>query len=142
VNWDRIGARERQSARKEAAIATVLVTAAIAILGTWPPADGWPYPPCPWHFLTRTYCPGCGSLRGLAAALHNDLPALPRNNLLTAAVLPFLGYAYISVVSRALFGRWFTAIVLPRRVILGLAIVVVGFGIVRNFVPALAPVPL
>ena len=51
---------------------------AIVIVGMllWffdPNLAGNPLPPCPSHWLTGLYCPGCGATRALHALLHGDL---------------------------------------------------------------------
>ena len=38
-----------------------------------PNQAGNPLPPCPSHWLTGLYCPGCGATRALHALLHGDL---------------------------------------------------------------------
>jgi len=37
-----------------------------------PNQAGNPLPPCPFHWLTGLYCPGCGATRALHALLHGD----------------------------------------------------------------------
>lgn len=38
-----------------------------------PNLTGNPLPPCPFHWLTGLYCPGCGATRALHALVHGDL---------------------------------------------------------------------
>jgi hypothetical protein len=54
------------------------------------PAETSLFPPCPFHYLTGLYCPGCGSLRATHALLHGRfLEALDFNPLMVL-LLPFL----------------------------------------------------
>lgn len=49
------------------------------------------YPPCPVHYLTGLFCPGCGSLRALHALLHGRLMEAFSMNALMVISLPLLG---------------------------------------------------
>ena len=48
------------------------------------------FPPCPFHFATGLYCPGCGATRAVYHLLHGDLILVFRNNLLFLPALGFL----------------------------------------------------
>jgi hypothetical protein len=48
------------------------------------------YPPCPLHYLTGLYCPGCGSLRALHQLLHGHLACALALNPLLVLALPLL----------------------------------------------------
>ena len=47
------------------------------------------FPPCPFHFVTGLYCPGCGATRAAYHLLHGDLAGVFRCNLF---FLPSLGF--------------------------------------------------
>lgn len=49
------------------------------------------YPPCPVHYLTGLFCPGCGSLRALHALLHGRMMEAFSMNALMVISLPLLG---------------------------------------------------
>ena len=55
-----------------------------------PNAAGSLLPPCPFHWLTGIYCPGCGSTRCLYSLVHFDLPGAMAMNPLLVLSLPFV----------------------------------------------------
>jgi hypothetical protein len=50
-------------------------------------------PPCIFNKLTGLYCPGCGSMRALHAALHGNLAQALDFNALAVFLIPFLVYS-------------------------------------------------
>ena len=111
------------------------VGAAIFILCRFDPAADAIFPPCPVHYLTGWYCPGCGSLRALHQLLHGNFRAAWAMNPLTIVLLPFLSYG---VASRALVeirGRGLPQVFVRAVWIRALCAVIILFGILRN-VPA------
>lgn len=99
------------------------------------------YPHCPWHSLTGTHCPGCGTLRGITAILQGDLSGLARNNLLAMLLSPILFYAGFNLISESIFGYRLPRISIPKWQYL-LVTIIITYWIVRNFWPVLAPDPL
>ncbi len=61
--------------------------------------------PCPFHWLTGLYCPGCGTLRGLHQLFRGSLAGAWRCNPLMVLCLPLLAYAVVSVTAIAILGR-------------------------------------
>lgn len=53
-----------------------------------PNQAGNPLPPCPSHWLTGLYCPGCGATRALHALLHGDLEKAFSMNPVFVMALP------------------------------------------------------
>ncbi|TQN31453.1 uncharacterized protein DUF2752 [Haloactinospora alba] len=53
------------------------------------------YPVCPWLLLTGTFCPGCGTMRGVNALTNGDILGALRMNAFTMMMLPVLGYGYV-----------------------------------------------
>lgn len=52
-----------------------------------PSRPGSGLPPCPFHWLTGLYCPGCGATRAMHALAHFDVAgALAMNPLLVLAL--------------------------------------------------------
>ena len=49
---------------------------------------------CLFKTITGTDCYGCGTLRGISAALHLDFPAAYRLNHLNLITIPLLAYLY------------------------------------------------
>lgn len=98
-----------------------LVVAAGFVLFLFNPADTVLFPPCPFHWATGLYCPGCGASRAVHLLLHGRLIAAFNMNPLLVLSLPFLAalllrprWAYLTWVP------WFAAAML------------VAFGILRN----------
>ena len=94
---------------------------------------------CTFHTLTGLWCPGCGNTRSVNAMLHGHFLLAVRNNI----SIPFLAVVlcgfYIELVFD-IFGK--KVKILTRKAwiwwtILGLFFV---YFIVRNFIPAIAPV--
>ena len=110
----------------------VLATSGAVLLRLFDPAHSLVFPPCPLHYFTGLYCPGCGSLRAMHALLHGDLRQALAMNALTAILLPFVGYGLLSEIYRHLRGRPIVGTRLPANWIWALFAVIVLFGIARN----------
>lgn len=114
-----------------AAFAGAALVAAV-MLRVFDPATSGVFPPCPVHYLTGWYCPGCGSLRALHQLLHGNLQAAWAMNPLTILLLPFISYGLASHALAAVRGRGLPRLFMPASCIQALGIVIVLFGIVRN----------
>jgi len=94
-------------------------------------------PLCPLHALTGIWCPLCGGLRAADSLAHGRFVAALHENALFVTALPVLlaGWIYWLLETRA--GRARPAV--PRVVLIVVAVLAVGFTIVRNlpFVPGL-----
>lgn len=99
------------------------------------------YPHCPWHSITGTHCPGCGTLRGISAVLQGDLLGLLKNNPLAMLLSPLLLYAGFNLVSESLFGYRIPRVYLPKWQFF-LTGLIICYWIARNFWPLLAPDPV
>lgn len=97
------------------------------------------YPPCPWYFLTKTYCPGCGSLRGLNGMIHGNLLSMFKHNILAGFSLPFLLYSYISIAIKGMKGYQLPNLGFTKAEIYFLLILLIIYAILRNFFTILAP---
>jgi len=90
------------------------------------------YPPCLFHFLTRLYCPGCGSARAIYSLLHTQILTAIDYNIFLVMSLPILGYAVISEFKMLLTGKGLPQIHLntwsARAIVVGLLL----FWILRN----------
>ncbi len=106
--------------------------AAVILLRIFDPASSGIFPPCPVHYLTGWYCPGCGSLRALHALLHGNLMQAWAMNPLTVMLLPFLSYGLISEGLVRVRGRGLPQPSLSAVQIRALFLVIVIFGVVRN----------
>ena len=93
--------------------------------------------PCPLHFFTGLYCPGCGMFRACVSLLHLQFYQAFRYNALLFLVAPFLlisvGQALVPYLkgAPAKTHKW------EVPVSITLAVIAVLFGILRN-IPAFA----
>src|SRR5580700_1516854 len=83
----------RSGLRRHRLLAAMLAAfLGLVLLEIFDPATSGIFPPCPVHYLTGWYCPGCGSLRAIHQLLHGNLRAAWAMNPLTVVLLPFLMY--------------------------------------------------
>lgn len=69
--------------------------AAVTMVHFVDPHEPGHYPVCPWLFFTGTFCPGCGTMRGVNALTNGDIVGALRMNAFTMMMLPALGYGYV-----------------------------------------------
>lgn len=62
----------------------------LPLLYFFSPSEGGIFPPCPTHYLTGLYCPGCGTLRALHALVHLDFAEAFSQNALMVIFIPIL----------------------------------------------------
>ena len=106
--------------------------AGVTVLRIFDPATSGVFPPCPVHYLTGWYCPGCGSLRAVHQLLHGNLSAAWAMNPLTVVLLPFLTYGLIAWVVAETYGKQLPQPFLPATWIRALGVAIILFGIARN----------
>lgn len=103
------------------------------------------YPGCPSQMFLGVDCPGCGGMRGTYDLLHGDVAGMLDNNVLLVVALPVLVVAYVLWAYRTWTGRVRPAD--PRvqlrnnKIVVGILLGVIAFGVVRNFVPFLGAGP-
>ena len=137
----RVDSRSRGRRLLAPALAAVLSVGALGYLYLVNPNEPGHYPPCPTQVLLGVDCPGCGLLRAGHALMHGDIPRALDHNILVLMIGVVAVGAWVSWVLRAWHGR--TAVANERRArvlsVLSVAslVVIVGFGVVRNFVPYL-----
>jgi len=102
------------------------------VLRIFDPATSTIFPPCPFHYLTGLYCPGCGSLRAIHQLLHGHLEAAWAMNPLTVLLLPFVAYGLAAEALVQMRGRSLTGWILPGLWIQILCGIMVAFGVARN----------
>jgi Protein of unknown function (DUF2752) len=108
------------------------VAAGVITLEVFDPANSRIFPPCPVHYLTGWFCPGCGSLRAIHQLLQGDFRTAWAMNPLTVLLLPFIGYGLASHALFVLTGRSLPRVFLPAAWIRALCAAIVLFGILRN----------
>jgi len=105
---------------------------AMITLRLFDPATSGIFPPCPVHYLTGWYCPGCGSLRAIHQLLQGNLRAAWALNPLTVILLPFLSYDLLSTVLLEMRGHGLPQPFLRANWIRALCVAIILFGIARN----------
>jgi len=112
--------------------ALFIAAVGLVLLRAFDPARSWIFPPCPVHYLTGCYCPGCGSLRAIHALLHGDVHRAWAMNPLTIVLLPFVAYGLFSEILVGLRGRGLPQPRLSSSAIYALGCMIVLFGVIRN----------
>jgi len=99
------------------------------------------YPLCPTKFFLGIDCPGCGLMRGTHDLLHGNVAAALDHNVLIAVLAPLAVIAWLVWAWRSWTGRHpaVTRRQLRRRnqLMVVALVVLIAFGVVRNFVPYL-----
>ncbi|MBG42959.1 MAG: hypothetical protein CL530_03225 [Aequorivita sp.] len=68
------------------------------------PSENSFFIPCPFHYITGFFCPGCGSQRAIHLLLHGDLVGAFRFNPLMVLTLPILIYGLGITIANWFFG--------------------------------------
>ena len=118
--------------RAVAAFAAFGAVAAFSFIKFVNPADSNLFPQCPFYQLTGLSCPGCGATRGLHALFNGDVLAALNYNILLVLFLPLIIYGFLVLLSLAVRGRGLPFPQLAPSAIWSLAIVLFGFGVLRN----------
>jgi hypothetical protein len=137
----RVDTRSRM-VRMRVPVAVLLVAgAALGYLAAVDPNQPGHYPMCPTKFFLGIDCPGCGLMRGTHDLLHGNVTAALDHNVLISVLAPLAVISWLAWAWRSWTGRHpaVTRGQLRRRnQIMVLALVVLlAFGVVRNFVPYL-----
>lgn len=119
----------------------LLAIAGCAVLFAIDPNEPGRYPLCPTRALLGIDCPGCGLMRGTYDLLHGDVAGTIDHNLLIPFAIPIVFVLWLGWLRRAGTGirpaltrrrfKW------RNRMLLTGLVIMVGFGVVRNFVPYL-----
>ena len=110
----------------------VLLAAGLVLLQIYDPATSTLFPPCPLHYFTGWYCPGCGSLRAIHQLLQGNARAAWAMNPLSMMLFPFLAYGLAREAISYLRGLPSPQFAVPGACIRALCALIVLFGIVRN----------
>ena len=106
--------------------------AAVILLRVFDPASSRLFPPCPIHYFTGFYCPGCGSLRAVHQLLQGHLQAAWAMNPLSVLLFPFLAYGLACEAAFFLRRRRLPQFTVPGAWIRALCAVILLFGVARN----------
>ena len=106
--------------------------AAVILLRVFDPASSRLFPPCPVHYFTGFYCPGCGSLRAIHQLLHGKMQAAWAMNPLSVLLFPFLAYGLACEAMFFLRRQRLPQVTLPGAWIRVLCAAILLFGVVRN----------
>jgi hypothetical protein len=121
-----------------------LVVIASAYIWAVDPNNGGLYPVCPTQALLGIDCPACGGLRGSHALLRGDLAGAADNNILLFLLVPVLAFVW----ARWLVTSWKATpnmggatVGAPTestsKLLIITLILVLVFGVLRNFLPYL-----
>lgn len=117
-----------------AGLATALLVALVD------PNEGH-YPACPTQALLGVDCPGCGGLRSAHALVRGDVATAADHNIAALILIPIALAAYLWWIRRTWRGRSpdLTMAQFRRRtrILLAGVMVLIAFGVLRNFVPYL-----
>ena len=94
---------------------------------------------CRFFKLTGIYCPGCGNTRCIGAMLDGNLLLALRNNALLPFIVLLLACLYIELLAD-IFGKKLRLMPRNPRIWFIAAGLFAVYFIVRNFIPAIAPV--
>lgn len=96
------------------------------------PAESGGFLPCPFRSLTGWWCPGCGLTRATHHLLHGDVVQALRFNAFVVLILAALSATWLVWLVRSA-GRPLERLrVIPVRVQVLAASVLLGFALVRN----------
>lgn len=97
-------------------------------------------PECQLYKWTGLYCPGCGDTRAVIALMNGDVLLSLRQNALIIALL-LLGIAmYAELLLKVVFEKKFKSPVFNLKFLVIFLILFSVYAVVRNFVPAIAPI--
>lgn len=97
-------------------------------------------PECQFYKWTGLYCPGCGDTRAVIALMNGDVLLSLRQNALIIALL-LLGIAmYAELLLKVVFEKKFKSPVFNLKFLVIFLILFLSYAVVRNFVPAIAPI--
>src|SRR5690606_24897344 len=89
--------------------------------------------PCPFHYLTGFYCPGCGSQRAIHLLLHGNIIGAFRFNPLMVLTLPILIYGLGITIANWIFGTQYRAMLFYSKFfIFGYFGIAILYWVLRN----------
>ncbi len=95
--------------------------------------------PCPIHFITKLYCPGCGITRMIKSIIKLEFYQAFRYNQLVFLLFPFFLFLIIDYLIKIITKKEPINKKIPEYVWIILIIILLIFGIIRNIFPYFAP---
>jgi Protein of unknown function (DUF2752) len=108
------------------------VSAGLAIIYNFPPAENSFYPRCPFYACTHLLCPGCGGTRALYELLHGNLQGALHYNALLTVLAPFVLLWLLWAGYQVLRQGSFPSVPWPKTIAVCLGSVSILFAVVRN----------
>lgn len=127
-----VSARSRGAAVVRAAAPLAVAALAVVVLLRFPPGRYTFYPQCPIYRYLHLLCPGCGTMRAVAALLHGNIAKALRLNALTTLLMPLTAIYTTLCYRRFLRHEPVQLPRLPRPVVYTALGVAALFAIVRN----------
>lgn len=90
------------------------------------------YIPCPFHFITHLYCPGCGITRMLFSILKGEFYQAFRYNPLLFTFFPGMVVLFIDYIISTFKKKRSILTKIPNSVWYVLIVILIVFGILRN----------
>ena len=119
----------------------VVAVGACSYLAVVNPNETGHYPVCPSRALFGIDCPGCGGMRGMYCLMHGDVAGALNHNLLLLAIIPVVLALWTLWLVRAIRGVYPPVTAgqdrVRNRLLIGGLVVMLAFGVIRNFVPYL-----
>jgi hypothetical protein len=112
--------------------AALVVLLGLVVIYFFKPGISPIYPPCPFHYITGLYCPGCGSLRATHALLHGEILAALDLNPLMVVSIPFLTYGFISLALYRIRGRGLPRLIKHPFWVWAILALIIVYTVLRN----------
>ncbi len=90
--------------------------------------------PCVFRSMTGLLCPGCGVTHMALCLLHGDILGAFSANPMVLLLLPVLLILAVRITWRYLVSGQKRLALWENRVIIGMIVLLIGFGLVRNLV--------
>ena len=94
---------------------------------------------CPINYITNFYCPGCGVTRMISSILKLNFYQAFRYNQFVFILTPFIIILFIDNLYSEYKNKTSLYKKIPNKVYYLLIILLIIYGILRNFIPYLAP---
>jgi len=138
----RIGVIEQATAKKNFIIIIFSCVSFLTLLYVYPIGEYNYFPTCPWYKLTGTFCPGCGSTRGIQSVINGNIFGLLENNPLAMLAIPYLALSLTSLSFQSFAGYKPPYLFLSKNEIRFIAFIIIFYWILRNYWGLLAPNPI